>query len=291
MNVGADQARGSIPTASGAPQPAPTAPAAAAPAAASAPAAPSGNAAPGAGTPAPPAPYSPSTDLTAGQSANYTDWFKNNDDTGARIQQLAQQQAAQGNRKAAYLASMSGGNGGFYQSGQIAAGIRGQQTMQEGLLSNAQARGQIYGDKAAALGSLGMGAQNYNNNLGIQHDTQAFTREQAAGGASQSAAAGNFTTLESQVVDGHPKWGPNSDARRDFDALGIAYKTALANFQASNPTGNPLTDPAVQAAFAAVQGFDPSKYNDDGGKSAATLASTPGGAAGQRTANTLGLGI
>jgi hypothetical protein len=162
-------------------------------------------------------PYSPSTDLTAGQDKNYTDWFQNNDQTGQQIQQLAQQQAAQGNRKAAYLASMSGGNGGYFQSGQIAAGIAGQNMMQQGLLQNAQARGQIYGDKASSLASLGLNAQQYGNSLGLQHDSQSFTKEQAGGGASQSAAAGNFTTLDSQIKDGHPHWGPNSDANRDWD--------------------------------------------------------------------------
>jgi hypothetical protein len=257
MNIGADQARGSIPTAAAA-QSAPPAPAAAA----SAPAAPTGNAAPGASTPAPSTPYSPSTDLTAGQSANYTDWFKNNDDTGAKIQQLAQQQAAQGNRKAAYLASMSGGNGGFYQSGQIAAGIAGQNMMQQGLLSNAQARGQIYGDKAAALGSLGIGAQNYNNSLGIQHDSQAFTREQAGGGASQ--AASNLIVSDLDAKFGAKGYSAGSNAQSDWDAAKAAYSTALGNFLHANPTGDPSSDPAVQAALASLQNFNFNNYSKDG---------------------------
>ena len=240
LNLGADQARG--PGTAPPPSAAPPAPSQATPATA-APAAPAA------------APYSPSTNLTPGQDKNYNDWFANNDQTGQQIQNLAQQQAAQGNRKAAYLASMSGGNGGFYQSGQIAAGIAGQNMMQQGLLQNAQARGQIYGDKAAALGSLGIGAQNFGNQMGLATEGE------------------RLTMLGQRIKDGHPNWHPGTDAWNDYADLENAVTQALGNYQNNNPTGgNPMSDPAVAAAFSALQNFNIGGYSDAGAKTSGTYA-------------------
>lgn len=196
-----------------------------------------------ASSPQPSAPYSPTTDLTPGQSENYQDWFANNDNTGQQIQELAQQQAAQGNRKAAYLASMSGGNGGFYQSGQIAAGIAGQQTMNQGLLSNAQARGQIYTNKAAALGSLGMGAQGYGNANALQTGSQNFqagqndierAREDAK--AKTDATTGGLQTQRAtsdNKLESHFKDNPNSDAYNDYNQISVQIDQAIGagNFE------------------------------------------------------------
>jgi len=220
MNLGADQARGLDRIGQ--------APAAAPPGQAPAPA----SAAPAA------APYSPTTDLTAGQDANYTDWFANNDKVGEQIQSLAQQQAAQGNRKAAYLASMSGGNGGFYQSGQIAAGIAGQNTMNQGLLSNAQARSGIYSDKAAALGALGLGAQQYGNNMGLQTGSQNWQsgenriregREDLASEQEvQTGAINSQRDRANSAFDQRFDQSATSDARKDYRQLESAMDQAIA---------------------------------------------------------------
>jgi hypothetical protein len=204
-----------------------------------------------------PDPYQPSTDLTGAQDANYQDWFKQNDQTGQRIQDLATQQAALGNRKAAYLASMSGGNGGYYQSGQIAAGIAGQNTMQQGLLQNDQARGQIYGNKAAALGSLGMGAQGYGNQLGIQHDQQQFTAGREDKKAQDEARTGGIQAQNARTgesIKSHYGDNPNSDAYNDYNAISAQIDQAIA-------AGDYTTAQSLQDQ---LNNFNYSGYGHDG---------------------------
>lgn len=167
-------------------------------------------------------PYTPSTDLTTGQEANYTDWFANNDKTGQQMQQIAAQQQALGQRKAAYLASMSGGSGGYYQGGQIAAGIAGQQAMNQGLLQNNLARDAIYSNKSQALGGLATGAQNYGNQMGLQTQQQQWTagrEDEKAKSDAQTSGIQAQAARAKAAMDSKFGENPNSDVWYGFNAL------------------------------------------------------------------------
>lgn len=237
MNIGATQARGL----GGQAQPAP------------------GQQAPGAAPGA--APYSPTTDLTPGQDANYNEWFANNDQVGQKMMDLASQQAALGNRKAAYLASMSGGSGGFYQSGQIAAGIAGQNMLQQGLLQNAQARGDIYNDKSAALGSLGIGAQGYGNNMGYRAYDRANELQDQGNDAGTAYVSDIIAGANSRWANRLKDWGAGSAGRTTFNTLEQKVKAALA---AVPPGADPSKDPAVQKAIADLNAFNGDLYDKKG---------------------------
>lgn len=202
-------------------------------------------------------PYTPTTDLTQGQTQNYTDWFANNDKTGEQMQQIAAQQQALGQRKAAYLASMSGGNGGYYQGGQIAAGIAGQQTLQQGLLQNNQARDAIYSNKSQALGGLATGAQNYGNQLGLQTQSQQWTagrEDEKAKSDAQTSGIQAQAARAKAAMDSKFGENPNSDVWYGFNALQNQLDQAL---MAGNYT-------LAQQLADQMNNYDSSGYGGDG---------------------------
>ncbi len=180
-----------------------------------------------------PAPYQPSTDLTSGQQANYSEWFSNNDKNAAMIQDIGQRNLAAGSRKNAMLAAMSGSGGGAaYLSGQRAAMSNGLATMNNALLANNQARDTIYGNKRAALGGLAQGAQNYNNRRGTQNDSQQFTAEREDAKAANDARTGGLSAQRARsdaAMQSRYKDNPNSDVFHDYNAIAAQIDQAIGS--------------------------------------------------------------
>lgn len=205
-------------------------------------------------------PYTPTTELTQDQTANYDEWFSNNDANAQKIQDIGNRNIAAMSRKNATLAALSGSGGGAaYLQGQRAALSSGLATMDNALLANSQARDTIYGNKSASLGALATGAQGYGNQMGLQTQQQDFSAGREDEKAKQEALVGG---IQSQGATADAKfnamlekgWTPTSDAANAYNALKQARDQAIGE-------GNITQAQAIQDQ---INNFNYGAYTADG---------------------------
>jgi hypothetical protein len=205
--------------------------------------------------------YTPNTNLNSAQNANYNAEFANNDAMGKQIQDLGDRNTAMGQRQAAYLASMSGGSGGYFQSGQIAAGIAGTANTEQQLLANNQNRQSIYGQKAGDLGTLQSGAQNFNNNTALAGQQRGYGLQDAGNASGTAYAKSIIDQSNSRYKNLVTSSAAGSQFQKDFFGAQNDLSAAIA---AVPPGQDPSKDPKVQAAENKLNNFDTSKYNKKG---------------------------
>jgi hypothetical protein len=205
--------------------------------------------------------YQPNTNLNAAQNANYNAEFANNDAMAGTIQDLGNRNQAAGERQAAYLASMSGGAGGYAQSGQIAANIAGQANTEQQLLANNQNRQAIYGQKANDLSGLQQGAQSYNNSVALAGQKRGYDLQDTASANGTAYAKSIIDQSNSRYSNLIKSSGHDSQFQKDFYGAQSALQAAIA---AVPPGQDPSKDPKVIAAENALNNFDTSKYDKKG---------------------------